>query len=215
VTNGSTGAVTVPITAPPGSVVNNAAFGQSYGGTVSAWVTLGAGASTVISTPASFVAPAFTSAASVTGSMLAGLNFTVTTSGYPAAVVTETGSLPAGLTFTAGSNGTATITGTPVFPGSTTITLTAKSAAGTVNQTFTITVNFLLGLVTKPKATTGGAPSAPPTATPSATAPAFSPPSASPTASAPTVGTSTGAPTAHPTSKATSTTEPSVTQRQR
>ena len=163
VTNGATGAVTVPITAPPGSLVNGVAFGQSYGGALSAWVILGAGGSTAVSTPVSFVAPAFTSAASVTGSMLAGLNFTITTSGYPTATVTESGSLPLGLTFTAGANGTAKISGAPVLPGSTKITLTATSPAGTVTQSFTITVNLLLNLTAKPGAPSSATPGATPT----------------------------------------------------
>ena len=38
--------------------------------------------------------------------------YTVTTTGYPAATVTESGHPPAGLTFTANGNGTATIAGT-------------------------------------------------------------------------------------------------------
>jgi hypothetical protein len=180
VTNGGTGSVTVPITAPPGSVVNGAAFGQSYGGTLSGWVTLGAGASTVVSTPVSFVAPAFTSAASVTGSMLASLSFSITTSGYPAATVTESGSLPSGLTFTAGANGTAKISGTPILPGSTKITLTATSPAGTVTQAFTVNVNLLLNLAKQ-----AGPPTSPttPAATPTATA---ATPSATPAATSTT-----------------------------
>lgn len=188
--NTSAGSVAVPVTAPAGSTVNGAAFGQSYGGNSSGWVTLGAGAGTVVSTPASFTAPAFTSAASVTGSMLASLKFPVSTSGNPTATVTESGTLPAGLKFTAGANGTATISGTPILPGNTTVTLTAKSAYGTVTQAFTIKVNLLLNLA-EPAGPAASSPAAP-GVSPSASAPAPAP-----------SRTGSAGPAAPPTSKAT------------
>ena len=42
VTNNGT-EVKVPVTVPPGTTVNGAAFGQSYGGDLSDWVNLGTG----------------------------------------------------------------------------------------------------------------------------------------------------------------------------
>jgi hypothetical protein len=173
VTDDGAGPVTVPVTAPTGSTVGGAAFGQSYGGTLSGWVTLGAGAGMVVTTPASFTALAFTSAATVTGSMLAALKFTVTTSGNPTATVTESGTLPTGVKFTAGANGTATISGTPMVPGSTKITLTAQSADGTVTQAFTIKVNLLVNLAQPvgPAASSSAVPAVSPSASASAPSP--------------------------------------------
>ena len=58
--------------------------------------------------------------------------YTVTTTGYPAAAITETGTLPAGLTFTDNGNGTATIAGTPDSgtAGTYPVTITATNASG-------------------------------------------------------------------------------------
>ena len=52
----------------------------------------------------------FTSAAATTTSVGTALSFKVTTSGYPAASLSESGSLPSGVTFSRKSNGTATLT---------------------------------------------------------------------------------------------------------
>ena len=57
--------------------------------------------------------PAITSAATATATVGKALSFKVTTTGYPAATLSETGALPGGVTFTAGNNETATISGTP------------------------------------------------------------------------------------------------------
>jgi len=66
-------------------------------------------------------------------------SFKVTTSGYPVATVTESGPLPPGAVFTAGTNGTATIAGPSSKTGGPwTVDLTATSAAGSVQQVFTI-----------------------------------------------------------------------------
>ena len=71
-------------------------------------------------------------------------SFTVTTTaGYPTATtLTETGALPAGVTFTDNGDGTATLAGTPAAgtAGSYPLTLSATNAAGTRQQTFTLTV---------------------------------------------------------------------------
>ncbi len=95
---------------PPGTTVNGAAFGQSYGGDLSDWVNLGTGATETLTEN---VAPAITSAASATSIVGAAFSFTVTTTGSPTPALTETGALPAGVTFTDNGNGTATIAGTP------------------------------------------------------------------------------------------------------
>ena len=71
-------------------------------------------------------------------------SFSVTTTGYPAAALTESGALPSGVTFTDNGNGTATLAGTPAagtsrhYP----ITITAANGVGTnATQSFTLTVN--------------------------------------------------------------------------
>jgi hypothetical protein len=148
--NTGTSAANVPLTAPTGTIVGTTgttAFGQAYGGTLSAWVPLGADATATFSTPGA--APAFTSAATETASVSTAFTFTVTTSGDPAATLTETGTLPTGATFTPGAGtdaGTATIAGTPAAgtEGSYPITITATNTVGTTTQTatqaFTLTV---------------------------------------------------------------------------
>jgi hypothetical protein len=90
-------------------------------------------------------APAITSANSANGSDLAAFSFTVTSTGSPAATISESGSLPPGLKFTAGANGTASITGTPnlLDLGAYKITLTAKNSVGTATQPFTINIALL------------------------------------------------------------------------
>ena len=88
--------------------------------------------------------PAITSANTTTfTSNVTGQSFTVTTTGYPAAAITETGALPAGVTFTDNGNGTATIAGTPTQTTSTNYTLTIKAANGIspdATQAFTLKV---------------------------------------------------------------------------
>lgn len=88
-------------------------------------------------------APSITSAAAVTFSTGVATTFTVTTTGFPAATVTESGSLPAGVTFTANADGTATIAGTADVGavGSYPVTLSAtNSTASVATQTLTVTV---------------------------------------------------------------------------
>ena len=86
-------------------------------------------------------APAITSADSAGASVGEPFSFTVTTSGYPAAVMTETG-LPADLSFVDNKDGTATISGTPSESdlGTDTFTLGAANYLSTAQQTFTLTV---------------------------------------------------------------------------
>jgi autotransporter-associated beta strand protein len=90
-------------------------------------------------------APAITSADNVT--FTAGSSatpFTVTTSGFPAATLTESGALPSGVSFTQGANGTATLSGTPAANtgGTYTLTITANNGVGLdATQTFTLTID--------------------------------------------------------------------------
>ena len=85
-------------------------------------------------------APAITSAATATATVGTALSFAVTTSGTPVPHLAETGSLPSGVSLVDNGNGTATLGGTPATAGSYPITMTAANASGTVNQSFTLTV---------------------------------------------------------------------------
>ncbi len=130
--------VTVPITAPTGTTVNGSAFGQSYGGDLSAWTTLAAGNSLTLTEK---VAPTIVSAGSASSIVGAPVTFAVSATGAPTPALTESGNLPAGLTFTDQGNGTALVAGTPAAGtgGSYPITITATSTAGTATQSFTLT----------------------------------------------------------------------------
>jgi hypothetical protein len=89
------------------------------------------------------LAPAFTSAATTTGTVNKAMTFTVTTTGYPTPTLTETGALPSGLHFTANANGTATISGTPASGkgGSYPLTVKATNAGGSAVQSFVLIVD--------------------------------------------------------------------------
>jgi len=65
------------------------------------------------------------------------VNFTFTASGIPTPLLTLTGALPKGLAFTQGL-GSAKLTGTVNAAGTYPLTLTATSAAGTTNQSYTL-----------------------------------------------------------------------------
>jgi hypothetical protein len=138
VTDSGAVAVNVPVTVPPGTTVNGAAFGQAYGGDLSEWLSLGAGASQTLSEN---VAPVITSAASASSIVGSAFSVTVATTGAPAATLAESGALPSGITFTSNGNGTATIAGTAASGsgGSYPLTITATNASGTVTQSFTLT----------------------------------------------------------------------------
>jgi PKD repeat protein len=85
-------------------------------------------------------APSITTASS--DSVTAGQPFTYTVSadGFPAASLSSSGPKVAGVKFTNDKNGTGTYSGTPTAPGNYTFTVTAKNAAGTGTQTFTLQV---------------------------------------------------------------------------
>lgn len=90
-------------------------------------------------------APALTSGATATFTAGATNAFTVTTSGYPAASITESGTLPYGVTFTTEGNGTASISGKPttkVAARRYKLKLTATNGFGkAATQKFTLTVS--------------------------------------------------------------------------
>jgi large repetitive protein len=89
-------------------------------------------------------APAITSAdQAIFGVGVAG-TFTITTTGFPVAAITENPALPSGLTFTDNGDGTATIAGTPAVgtEGTTTETVTATNSTGAAQQTLTIEIDL-------------------------------------------------------------------------
>jgi choice-of-anchor C domain-containing protein len=89
-------------------------------------------------------APVITSADSTTLTAGASGSFTVTTTGDPAAAITERGTLPSGVTFTDNGDGTATLSGTPAAGTGGTYPLTITASNGTVPdaaQSFTLTVD--------------------------------------------------------------------------
>jgi len=94
----------------------------SASGTVSQAFTL-----TDVEAPAVTSAPAATFYTGVTGT------YTVTTTGYPVATITESGPLPTGTTFTDNGNGTATITGaTTAGAGTFPVSIAAANSTGSV-----------------------------------------------------------------------------------
>jgi hypothetical protein len=87
-------------------------------------------------------APGFIAPAADTETFGVPFSYTVRTTGYPVPKVTKTGGLPAGVTFTSNADGTATIAGTAAnaAAGVYSLTLTAKSTAGTATETFSLTI---------------------------------------------------------------------------
>jgi hypothetical protein len=88
-------------------------------------------------------APAITSAASQSFAVSLANTFTVTTTGFPIATLSETGALPSGVTFVANSDGTATLAGTPAAGTEGTYPLTFMATNGVspdATQNFTLTV---------------------------------------------------------------------------
>jgi hypothetical protein len=108
------------------------------------------------------VAPSITSAASTSFDFGRDGSFTVTTTGFPTAALSDGGAtLPAGVSFTDNGNGTATLTGTPAAgtSGSYPFTITASNGVSpTATQTFTLTVvsSSVTGLSPTAGPTAGG-----------------------------------------------------------
>jgi hypothetical protein len=82
--------------------------------------------------------PSITSAPSADFPVGTSSSFTVSTTAYPTASLSETGPLPSGFTFTDNGDGTATITGDPTAPGTYPITVQATSSSGSTSQNLTI-----------------------------------------------------------------------------
>jgi Putative Ig domain len=88
--------------------------------------------------------PHITSADSATFTADTAGSFTITTTGYPAATLTEAGALPSGVTFASNGDGTATLSGTPAAgsEGTYPVTISAANSAGAANtQPFVLTVS--------------------------------------------------------------------------
>jgi hypothetical protein len=145
-------AATVTVTGLPSGITftPNGGGGGTISGTPAAG-TAGIKALTVTATNAAGTAnqtltltvrqkPAFTSASSYRARLLRSFSFTVTTSGYPTATVSSFGLLPLGVTIRRNSDGTATISGVPWLLGTYRLYLTATNNAGSVTQTFTLSV---------------------------------------------------------------------------
>ncbi len=99
--------------------------------------------------------PAFTSAPGTTVTVGTSFDFSVTVSGSPEPTITETGALPSGVSFEQGPPGAASITGDPAAHtgGTYTLVLKAKGSAGTVTQTFTLTVDEAPAITSRASAT--------------------------------------------------------------
>ena len=152
ITNTGTSAVEVPATMPDGTTSGGTAFGQAYGGDLSAWVDLAAGQTVTLDES---VPPAIVSAASATSNVGAAFSFTVYTTGEPVPALSEVGALPSGITFTDNGNGTATIAGTPATGsgGSYLFTIDATGTAGSTSQAFVLT-NTAAPTITSPATAT-------------------------------------------------------------
>ena len=88
-------------------------------------------------------APAITNVNITTFKVGVAGSFSVTTTGYPNAAISETGTLPGGVTLTDNGNGTATLAGTPTAGngGTYPLTLTANNGVGTAaTQSFSLVV---------------------------------------------------------------------------
>jgi alpha-tubulin suppressor-like RCC1 family protein len=87
-----------------------------------------------------YAAPSFTSANAKGFTVGVRGSFTVTTTGYPRAALSVS-RLPGGLSMTDHGDGTATVSGTPSAVGTSAVTVTATSDAGTSTQAVTFTVS--------------------------------------------------------------------------
>jgi hypothetical protein len=101
--------------------------------------------------------PAVTSAASATLTVGQSGSYTMTSTGFPIAVMHKTGILPAGITFTDNNDGTATIAGTPGAGtgGIYNLTLTASNdVSPNATLPFTLTIDAAPVVITSPTSTT-------------------------------------------------------------
>ena len=86
-------------------------------------------------------APIITSSATAMFTAGTAGRFTITTTGFPTAAITESVTLPAGLTFHDNGDGTATIRGTPTRRTTIAITITASSGTSKAIQTLSLIVS--------------------------------------------------------------------------
>ncbi len=133
-TDNGNGTATIAGTAAGGT-------GGSYPLTVTATSTAGTATQSVTLTNAE--APAITSPSTAGFTVGSAGTYTVTTTGYPAATITESGALPDGLSFIDNGTGTATVAGTPaagtagIYP----VTISATNSSGsTATLGLTVTV---------------------------------------------------------------------------
>jgi Legume lectin domain/Protein of unknown function (DUF1573) len=85
--------------------------------------------------------PVITSANNVNFPLGVFSSFTITSTGFPAAAISESGALPNGVGFANNGNGTGTLSGTPTVTGTFNLTLSASNVAGTATQAFTLTTS--------------------------------------------------------------------------
>jgi hypothetical protein len=90
----------------------------------------------------SFTAPAITSSYAAAFFVGQAGSMTITSTGIPAASLTETGALPTGVTFQDNGDGTATLAGTPSAgtAGTYSLAISGSNVVGSVTQAFRITV---------------------------------------------------------------------------
>lgn len=101
-------------------------------------------------------APAITSGNTAAFDIGQAGSFTVTTTGYPTASITEAGALPNGLTFVDNGDGTATLSGTPLAGSGGTYPLSLTAANGVnpdASQTLTVSVGQPPAFTSPPSAT--------------------------------------------------------------
>ena len=89
--------------------------------------------------------PAFTSAGSASATAKQPFTFTITTTGSPTVTIVNSGARKKWLVFTDNHNGTATIDSKAAHTGKHVFTFTATNGAGSVNQTFVLTVRKAAG----------------------------------------------------------------------
>jgi large repetitive protein len=118
-----------------------AGTGGTYTATITATNGVGSPASQTFTLTVD-AAPAITSASSTTFTEGSAGSFTVTSTGYPNAALSESGTLPAGVSLVDNGDGTATLAGTPTVSGSYPFTITANNGVGSsATQSFTLTVD--------------------------------------------------------------------------
>ncbi len=141
---------TLTICTVTSGVVNFIGVGQC---TLTAHATPGANYSAADGSAQSFSVyrlPVVTSANSATFVASINNSFTVTATGVPVPALSYAGTLPTGVTFTDNLNGTGTLSGVTTQSGPFPITFTATNVAGSIGQSFVLTVNQPVAVVPPP-----------------------------------------------------------------